>query len=308
MNQSITIDSINFDGELATVVFKPDNDNVVINLGQVNLPFIFFPDLLIPPREVYGTYTILVEYGDCPNILNVPRSTPTPTPTVSPTRTQTPTPTGTPTPTPTFDPCKVPTPTPTNTTTPTNTPTVTPTPTETCANPCGCPHPSNTPTPTKTPTPTPTYQVCKSTPTPTTTVTPTNTSTPTNTPTPTPTVTPTSTPNPDLPGIYFGKFSGTSITSGDSSLLTFEYTNDPTDDYVTFMSSVTPDYGYILIPISLPQPTAFRNSSIGCSGFNIPINNIGTIIIVDGNGFQINYNVYRTFNDFSGNVNCWLCS
>jgi hypothetical protein len=74
------------------------------------------------------------------------------------------------------------------------------------------------------------------------------------------------------------------------------------------MSSVTPDYGYILIPISLPQPTAFRNSSIGCSGFNIPINNMGTIIIVDGNGFQINYNVYRTFNDFSGDVDCWLCS
>ena len=35
---------------------------------------------------------------------------------------------------------------------------------------------------------------------------------------------------------------------------------------------------------------------------------MGTIIIVDGNGFQINYNVYRTFNDFSGAVDCWLCS
>jgi hypothetical protein len=44
MSQSITIDSINFDGELATVIFKPDNDNVVINLGQVTLPFIFFPE------------------------------------------------------------------------------------------------------------------------------------------------------------------------------------------------------------------------------------------------------------------------
>jgi hypothetical protein len=136
MSTSITIESINFIGESVTVLFKPDNDLVTINLGPITLPFIFFPSSLIPPREVYGTYTILVDENKCVNILNVPRVTPTPTPTVTPTRTQTPTPTNTPTTT--LDPCKVPTQTPTVTTTPTVTPTVTPTPSTTCTNPCGC--------------------------------------------------------------------------------------------------------------------------------------------------------------------------
>ena len=138
MSTSITIESINFIGESVTVLFKPDNDLVTINLGPITLPFIFFPSSLIPPREVYGTYTILVDENKCVNILNVPRVTPTPTPTVTPTRTQTPTPTPTNTPTTTLDPCKVPTQTPTVTTTPTVTPTVTPTPSTTCTNPCGC--------------------------------------------------------------------------------------------------------------------------------------------------------------------------
>jgi len=191
MSQTILIGSINYNGEIATVLFKPDNANVVINLGNVVLPYLFDPSLLNPPRDIYGTYTILVlgDDGncktDCPNILQVPRPTPTPTPTVTTTRTQTPTPTTTNTPTPTFDPCKVPTPTPTTTTTPTITPTNTPTPSATCTNPCGCPDPSRTPRPTRSPRPTPsaTSGYCYPTPTPT--------STPTNTP---PTPTPTSTP------------------------------------------------------------------------------------------------------------------
>jgi hypothetical protein len=175
MSQTILIESINYDGEMATVLFKPDNANVVINLGNVVLPYLFDPSLLNPPREIYGTYTILVLgtdgncKTDCPNILQVPRPTPTPTPTITPTRTQTPTPTPTITPTPTFDPCKVPTPTPTTTTTPTITPTHTPTPSATCTNPCGCPEPSKTPRPTKTPrlTPSTTSGYCYPTPTPT---------------------------------------------------------------------------------------------------------------------------------------------
>jgi hypothetical protein len=158
MSQIITINSINYDGELANVLFTPDNDPVVINLGDVTLPFVFQPSLLIPPREVYGTYTIYTYEDKCTNILQVPRPTPTPTPTNTPTRTPTPTPTTTPTPTPTADPCASPTPLPSLT--PTNTPTSTVTPTVT---------PTNTPTPTVTPT---------------ATVTP--TVTPTNTPTPTP--------------------------------------------------------------------------------------------------------------------------
>lgn len=138
MSTSITIESINYSGETVTVLFKPDNDLITINLGLITLPFIFFPNLLNPPREIYGTYTILVNENNCVNILNVPRVTPTPTPTITPTRTQTPTPTPTPTPTATLDPCKLPTPTPTTSVTPTITPTVTPTPSVTCTNTCGC--------------------------------------------------------------------------------------------------------------------------------------------------------------------------
>jgi hypothetical protein len=140
MSQSIIIRSINYDGEIANIIFTPDVDNVVINLGQQTLPFLFRPYLLTPPRDVYGVYTIVVTVNgiQCPNILDVIRPTPTPTPT--PTQTSTPTPTVTPTvtPTSTYDPCNVPTSTPTPTSTSTITPSPTPTPTETCTNPCGC--------------------------------------------------------------------------------------------------------------------------------------------------------------------------
>lgn len=167
MSQSITINSINYDGELATILFKPADENLVINLGTNLLPFEFFPGLLDPPKTAYGSYTILVDGADCPYVMNVPKPTPTPTPTNSPTRTQTPTPTTTQTPTATLDPCKLPTPTPTTTVTPTVTPTPTPTPSVTCTNPCGCKpgKPTRTPTPTKTSTPTVTPTL---TPTPTT--------------------------------------------------------------------------------------------------------------------------------------------
>jgi hypothetical protein len=119
MSTSITIKSVNYDGELASILFNPANEETVINLGTNELPFDFFPSLLTPPKTVYGTYTILVEGADCPYIMNVPLPTPTPTPTVTPTKTPTPTPTVTPTPTETYSPCKSPTPTKTPTPTPT---------------------------------------------------------------------------------------------------------------------------------------------------------------------------------------------
>ena len=260
MSLTITINSISYDGELASILFKPDNSDLSINLGIVTLPYTFDPSLLTPQREIYGSYTILVQGSDCSKILNVPRPTPTPTPTVTPTRTQTPTPTPTVTPTPTLDPCP---------TTPTPTPTSTPAPTR---------------TPTRTPTPTPTTTPC-------------------NTPTPTPT--PTTSLSPSVPGIYYGKFSDTTITSGDVSTFTFITTNNPTNSYVTFPTGTA--YGYILIPVSLPQPSEFRDSNTGCSGNNIPINNIGTVIVIDTNGFPITYNIYRTFFSFFGGADCWLC-
>ena len=159
MASEIIINSYLNDGELAQVMFKPDNSAVSINLGEVTLPFVFDPSLLIPPTEVYGSYTIFVLDSKCTYYLNVLRPTPSNTPTFTPTRTQTQTPTPTPTPTPTFDKCSLPspTPTPTQTLTPTSTPVMTPTVTPSY-NPCGfypIPQPSSsmyrTPTPTKTP-------------------------------------------------------------------------------------------------------------------------------------------------------------
>jgi len=147
---TITIQSVNYSGEVANILFKPVNINTVINLGNQSLPYIFDPSLLTPPRTVYGVYTILIDGADCPIILNVPVPTPTPTPTVTTTPTTTPTPTVTPTVTPTFDPCKL---SPTPTTTPTNTPTNTTTPTNTSTPNAPTPTPTNTTTPTPTPTP-----------------------------------------------------------------------------------------------------------------------------------------------------------
>ena len=217
MSEIIIIKSINYDGELANVLFKPTKLNNVINLGEVTLPFEFNPSLLVPPLKPYGTYTIYIIDEKCTYYLNVPEPTPTPTPTPTVTKTPTPTITSTATPTPSPDPCKIPTPTPTISLTPTKTPTNTPTPSATCLNPCGCPEPSKTPRPTKTPritpsntsgycqpTPTPSVTPTNSvTPTPTPSVTPTNTATPTVTPTSTttntPTPTTTNTPTPTTP-------------------------------------------------------------------------------------------------------------
>lgn len=280
MSQIITINSVNYDGELANVLFTPDNDPVVINLGDVTLPFIFEPNLLNPPREVYGSYTIYTYVNKCTNFLNVPRPTPTPTPTVTPTRTQTPTPTPTVSPTPTFNPCKVPTSTPTPTVTPTNTPTVTPTPSVTCASPCGCPKPSMTPTSSKTPRPTLTCTSpcgCTVTPTPTNTNTPTPTITPTNniTLTPTPTHTPTSTP-----------------TSTITPTVTPTNTNTPTP---TLTSTNTPTPTNTVTPTNTNTPTPTDISSLttytisGCSSSNVIVANLGPGALAPGDTFFLNF-------------------
>ena len=192
-----------------------------------------------------------------------------------------------------------------------NVPRLTPTPTPT-------PSPTRTATPTPTPTPTvtPTYDPCAVSPTPSVTPTKTPTRTPTRTPTPTPTTpcnatptpTPTITPSPlpASPGIYYGKLSLPTITSADTSSLTFITTNNPLNDYITF--SVGLGYGYILIPTTLPQPTGFKDSNHGCTGNDVPFSNFGTIQILDTNNFAITYNIYRTFFPFNGQLFCWLCN
>jgi hypothetical protein len=157
-DQEIVISSVNFSGESAQIVFKPSRESVVLNLGDLSLPYTFAPCLLSPPRDVYGTYSILV-YGvsgrnDCTYFLNVPEPTPTPTPSVTSTPTITPTISLTPSQTPTTTPC-IPTPSVTKTVTPTTTPTISVTPTITHT-PGASPTSTVTPTLTRTPTPTPT--------------------------------------------------------------------------------------------------------------------------------------------------------
>ena len=67
-------------------------------------------------------------------------------------------------------------------------------------------------------------------------------------------------------------------------------------------------YGYVLIPITLPQPSDFKDSNTVCTGNDVPTNNIGTVVVLDTNGFEITYNIYRTFFSFNGQLFCWLCS
>jgi hypothetical protein len=206
MSQNVTIESINYSGENASVFFLPDNDTTTINLGVKQIPFVFNPNVLVPPREIYGTYTIITSSGTCINSLVVPRPATTTTTTTIPVTTTTTT----------FGPINI--------------------------------------------------------------------------------------------GIYHGKFSGATITSGDVSTFIFTATNNPTNNYVSFSSTPNSINGYILIPTFLPQPSEFRDSSVGCSGSNIPINLIGQLIIPDINSYPITYNIYRTYWSFAGQVDCWLCS
>ena len=87
MSQQIIIESINFEGELAVILFTPLGETEVINLGQVTLPYEFNPSLLDPPKDIYGSYNVLTSGGSCSNILNIVPVTPT----LSVTNTQTPT-------------------------------------------------------------------------------------------------------------------------------------------------------------------------------------------------------------------------
>jgi hypothetical protein len=190
MVQTITINSITYSGESATILFKPDNSDAVINIGVVTLPYIYNSS----PREIYGSYTILVQGSNCSKVMFVPRPTPEP---------------------------------------------------------------------------------------------------------------PTPPPPPVLNGIYFGKFSGETITSGDTVNLTFKQTNKVVSTFITYPTGS--GYGYILIPQSFIQPNGFRDSTNGCFGNNIPINNIGTVNVPDINGNVVIYNIYRTFFSFSGLINCWMC-
>ena len=179
-----------------------------------------------------------------------------------------------------------------------------------------------TPTPTVTPTVTPTDPpIPSTTPTSTLVLTPTPTPTVTSTTTPTPTVThspgyieptptmtstaglipPTPTPTPVLNKIFYGKSTKSSLTDSDMSDLNMLPTLTALE-YTVALSSVN-GYGYIIIPSSYTQPSDFRNSLSGCSGFSIPFMELSDIIID-----SITYKVYRTFVMTTSPYNVWFCS
>jgi hypothetical protein len=124
-------------------------------------------------------------------------------------------------------------------------------------------------------------------------------------PTPTPTPTPTQTPGPEPPKFYYGKFTGTTVTSGDVLTLNVISTNSAVGKYVEFLPGL--GYGYTIIPTTFTQPDRFVNSTNGCDGIIIPTNNIGTVVVNDINGFPVTYNVYRTFYKFNGQSYSYMC-
>ena len=52
MSQSIIIQSVNYNGEMANIIFNPYGEETVLNLGNHTLPFEFTPSLLDPPKEI----------------------------------------------------------------------------------------------------------------------------------------------------------------------------------------------------------------------------------------------------------------
>ena len=102
---------------------------------------------------------------------------------------------------------------------------------------------------------------------------------------------------------YYGKFAGTSINASDLvSLPQALFTNDVVSNYYVVSASSVPEYVYFAIPNNFSQPTDFRNSTFGCSGFNWPYIVQGTVIVG-----PITYNVYRFTNPTAGALDAWLC-
>jgi len=108
---------------------------------------------------------------------------------------------------------------------------------------------------------------------------------------------------------YYGKSPNTSITAAQASGLTnTALVANVTNSYVTWPSTASPQYGYLVIPDSISQPSNLRDSTTGCFGSNIPYSSIGTLTFNNVYGISTTYNVYRTTNAFAGSLNAWLCA
>lgn len=102
---------------------------------------------------------------------------------------------------------------------------------------------------------------------------------------------------------YYGKFAGSSLNASDLlSLPQSLYTTDVVNAFYTIPTSMVPEYVYFAIPSNFAQPSDFRDSVSGCSGFNWPFIYQGTIIVG-----PITYKIYRFTNQTAGVLNAWLC-
>jgi hypothetical protein len=108
---------------------------------------------------------------------------------------------------------------------------------------------------------------------------------------------------------YYGKNINASLTN--EQIIALANTNLITaavNVSLTFPSSVSPEYLYIIIPQDLGQPSDWRDSTTGCFGNNIPYSNIGSTTIINTYGISTIYNIYRSTNKITGSQYVWLCS
>ena len=107
---------------------------------------------------------------------------------------------------------------------------------------------------------------------------------------------------------YYGKSSNTSVTNSEITGFTSALITSVVDNYITFGSTGGPEYGYLVIPSSLGQPSDLRNSTSGCFGSNIPYSSLGATTFSNAYGVSTTYTIYRTTNAFVGSLDTWLCS
>jgi len=108
---------------------------------------------------------------------------------------------------------------------------------------------------------------------------------------------------------YYGMNSNTSITNNDitGGTMTTTLTTGVVNNYITWTPSGA-EYGYLIIPNYLAQPSDLKDSVAGCFGTNIPFVSLGTTTFNNAFGVSQTYNVYRTVNAFNSPVTAWLCS
>ena len=107
---------------------------------------------------------------------------------------------------------------------------------------------------------------------------------------------------------YYGKSINTTVLPAEITGFTNALVTSVTNSYVTLGATGSPEYGYLVIPTGLGQPSDLRNSTSGCFGSNIPYSLLGTTSFSNSYGVSTTYKIYRTTNAFAGSQSVWLCS